>query len=74
MIPLTDYENPRFIRYKEGATLSRDDNARFDYVDYDNPRRWRIKPQPGYRSEAPSLKPIKINLRSDGITLTVASR
>ncbi len=68
-IPESAFQNPRFIRYKEGATLSRDNRARFDnmrimYASQPN-RRWRIEPQPGYNAQSPSIRPDRIGLNTD---------
>ncbi len=67
-IPDSAFQNPRFIRYKEGATLSRDNRERFAnmrimYASQPN-RHWRIQPQPGYNAQSPSIRPDKVNLET----------
>ena len=67
-IPHSAFTNPTWIRYREGATLVRDDRRRFDYMDlaYANyAREWRIEPQPGFNAQSPSTKTDRINLRTD---------
>ncbi len=68
-IPETAFQNPRFIRYKEGATLVRDSGRRFDNMDLQygsQPNRhWRIQPQPGYNAQSPSIVPDRVNLSTD---------
>lgn len=67
-IPLSDFANPRFIRYEEGATLSRDDDAR--YMTFDNTRAYRDgQPQPGYNADNPSLTPERVDLSTDEVNL-----
>jgi hypothetical protein len=59
---------PRFIRYKEGATLMRDDARRFDQMTYsygERSRSWRNQPQPGYNAQHPSIRADRVNLRTD---------
>jgi hypothetical protein len=73
MIPLSDYANPRFIRYKVGATLSRNDNARFSCMSYGG-RAWRNQPQPGYSASNPRITPLRINLNVDNLTLPPSVR
>ncbi|KKN18205.1 hypothetical protein LCGC14_0958050 [marine sediment metagenome] len=68
-IPESAFQNPRFIRYVEGATLSRDNRARFHnmnimYASQPN-RRWRIEPQPGYNARSPSVSPDRVGLSTD---------
>jgi hypothetical protein len=68
-IPESAFQNPRFIRYKEGATLIRDDKARFHnmnimYASQPN-RHWRIEPQSGYNAQNPSIKSDRVNLSTD---------
>jgi hypothetical protein len=63
-----DMMYPRFIRYVEGATLLRDDNARFDQMRYSygaRSRVWRNQPQPGYNAQKPSIRPDRVNLNTD---------
>ena len=64
-IPESAFRSPYWIRYREGATLVRDDRRRFDYMNvaYTRyPREWRIEPQPGYNAQNPSTKPDRVNL------------
>jgi len=61
-----EYMYPRFIRYKEGATLLRDDAARFDQMNHSyGGRAWRNQPQPGYNAQRPNLRPDRVNLSTD---------
>ncbi len=67
-LPESAFTNPYWIRYREGATLSRDDNRRFDRMEmaYDNSlREWRDRPRPGYNAQDPITKEEKVNLRTD---------
>lgn len=75
-IPLSDYQNPRFRRIPEGATMSRSDKARFDAMPYggDNTRAFRAAPQPGYNTSFPRTTPLKINLNNDSLTLPPGAR
>jgi len=62
------FTKPYWIRYREGATLIRDDRRRFDYMDlaYANyPRERRIEPQSGYNAQTPSTKEDRTNLSTD---------
>jgi hypothetical protein len=67
-LPESAFKNPYWIRYKEGATLVRDDRRRFDnmniaYASY--PREWRNMPQPGHNAQDPSVKVDRVNLSVD---------
>ena len=67
-IPHSAFTNPYWIKYREGATLLRDDRRRFDYMDisYANyARERRIEPQPGYNAQDPITKVDRVNLRTD---------
>ena len=68
-LPHSAFTNPYWIRYKEGATLSRDDRRRFDNMElrYESQpnRRWRTRPQPGHNAQAPSIKVDRVNLSVD---------
>jgi len=67
-IPLSDFANPRFIRYLEGATLTRDDDDR--YMTFDNTRSYREgQPQPGYNAANPSLTPERVDFDTDEVNL-----
>lgn len=69
-LPISDYQNPRFRRIPEGATMSRNDNAVFDAVQYGvDIRGWRMQPQPGYNAQYPSTSPIRINLNNWNLSL-----
>jgi hypothetical protein len=62
------FTRPYWIRYREGATLVRDDGRRFDYMDIayaDYPREWRIQPQAGYNAQSPSIRTDRVNLSTD---------
>lgn len=67
----SDFTNPHFIRYREGATLVRNNRARFDCVNYSQggniSRAWRNKPMPGYNAQNPALHPDRINLNTDSL-------
>jgi len=70
-IPMAEIRS-RFVRYKEGATLSRDDNLRFmDYNDY--PRSYaRVNMgQMGYNAQNPSVRIRTVRLNSDNISLPI---
>lgn len=65
-LPESAFTNPYWIRYREGATLSRDNRRRFDDMNYQyGGRAWRIEPQPGFNAQDPSVTPDKINLSTD---------
>jgi len=62
------FRRPYWIKYREGATLLRDDARRFDHMDImyaSYPREWRMEPQPGYNAQNPSTKIDSINLSVD---------
>lgn len=68
-IPMNEIRS-RFIRYNEGATLSRDDGLRF--MDHgDHPRSYgRVNVgQLGYNAQNPSIRVRTIRLNRDSITL-----
>lgn len=75
-IPLSDFQNLRFIRIREGATMSRSDEARFDSQPYggSNIRAWRQPPQSGYNSSFPRTSPLRINLNNDSMSLPPGAR
>lgn len=68
-LPDSAFTNPYFVRYREGATLSRDNKLRFAYMglQYNGQpnRHWRIQPQPGYNAQDPSIRADKVNLSTD---------
>ncbi len=66
-IPERSFQNPRFIRYTEGATLARDNNRRFDAMNLQyasrTSRAWRGGAQsPGYNAQNPSTRVERVNL------------
>jgi hypothetical protein len=66
------FRNPYWIRYKEGATLVRDDKRRFDYMDIAYARysrEWRMEPQPGHNAQNPSIHIDRVNLSTDTPTI-----
>ena len=68
-LPEAAFTNPYWIRYKEGATLSRNNRLRFadmnvQYGSQPN-RHWRIQPQPGYNAQNSSITTDKVNLSTD---------
>jgi len=67
-IPMSDIRS-RFIRYEEGATLSRDDNLRF--MNYDVARRYgRVTMgQMGYSASNPSTRIRNVRLSVDNVNL-----
>lgn len=67
-IPMAEIRS-RFIRYKEGATLARDDNLRF--MDYGGARNYgRVSiGQIGYNAQNPSVRVRTVRLNSDNISL-----
>lgn len=67
-IPMSDIRS-RFIRYTPGATLSRDDDARF--MDYDDTRRYGRTNigQQGYDASNPSTRVTRVRLDTDNVTL-----
>ena len=75
-IPISDYQNPRFRRIPTGATMSRDDNARFAAMPYggSNTRAFRSAPQPGYNAAYPRVTPLKINLNNANLSLPPDAR
>ena len=67
-LPESAFRRPYWIRYREGATLVRDDGRRFDYMDIAYaryPREWRIEPQSGYNAQSPSTQIDRVNLSID---------
>ena len=71
-LPESAFSRPYWIRYREGATLVRDDSRRFDYMDIayaDYPRQWRIQPQTGYNAQNTSIRPDRVNLSTDAPTI-----
>ena len=71
-MPISDDEarKPKWIRYEEGATLSRDDNLKYiDYSDGNYPRRYRndAYKRMGYNANNPSTTQEIINIRQDPI-------
>jgi hypothetical protein len=74
-MPLTerDYTNPRWIRPRlDQATLSRDDNRRFDqmtsqYAQGDRGRGWRRRPYMGHNTTNPSTAADRPRLRVDRV-------
>ena len=67
-IPMSDIRS-RFIRYEEGATLSRDDKLRF--MSYDVARNYgRVNMgQLGYNASNPSTRVRSIRLNIDNVNL-----
>jgi len=67
-IPMAEIGS-RFIRYKEGATLARDDNLRF--IDYNDARSYgRVNMgQIGYNAQNPSVSVRTVRLNSDNVNL-----
>jgi hypothetical protein len=68
-LPESAFQTPYWIRYKEGATLSRDDRLRsanmsLQYNNQPN-RHWRIEPQPGFNAQSPSITVDRVNLSTD---------
>lgn len=65
-LPESAFQKPYFIEYVEGATLLRNDSARFDDMNYQyGGRAWRNEPQPGYNAQNPSLTPDMFNLSTE---------
>jgi hypothetical protein len=68
-LPESAFQRPYWIRIDYKATLSRDDNRRFDCMEdqYNNQpnRHWRIRPQPGFNAQSPSIIPDRVNLATD---------
>lgn len=69
-IPMSEIRS-KFVRYQEGATLSRDNTLRF--MDYDDDRRYgRVDMgQLGYNAQNPSVRVQRIRLSVDAPTLPV---
>jgi len=69
-IPMVEIRS-RFVRYKEGATLARDDNLRF--MNYDDARSYgRVNMgQMGYNAQNPSVRIRTVRLNSDNISLPI---
>ncbi len=67
-IPMSDIRS-RFVRYEEGATLSRDDRLRF--MSYDEARKHgRVDiSQQGYDASNPSTRINRVRLDTDNVTL-----
>jgi len=67
-IPMIEIRS-RFVRYNEGATLSRDDNLRF--MDYSDNRSYgRVSMgQVGYNAQNPSVRIRSVRLNSDNVSL-----
>jgi len=71
-LPESAFRQPYWIKYREGATLVRDDKRRFDYMDIAYARysrEWRMEPQPGYNAQNPSTRRDRINLSTDTPTI-----
>lgn len=65
---------PRWIRYKEGATLVRDDRRRFDemtlqYEPGNASRSWRQRPWMGHNAGDPSTQPDRPKLNVDNVNI-----
>lgn len=68
MPTIADYQNPRFIPYVEGWTLTRDTGDR--YLTFGDLRRYRNgQPQPGYNAQNPSIQPERVNFRTEDVKL-----
>jgi hypothetical protein len=68
MPTISDYQNPRFIIYREGWTLTRNTPDR--YMTFNNRRSYRNgQPQPGYNAQNPSVQPERVDLRQDSVKL-----
>ena len=68
MPTLADFQNPRFIPYKEGWTLTRETNDR--YMTFDNQRNYRNgQPQLGYNAQNPSTQAERVDFRTDNVKL-----
>ena len=68
MLTEADYQNPRFIPYKEGWTLTRTTSDR--YMTFNNQRSYRNgQPQPGYNAQNPSTQPERVDFRTDNVKL-----
>lgn len=64
-----DMRKPSWVPFREGATLSRDDNERFmKYELYPRNYRYGYYPQEGYNPNHNVTQVEKININSDGIT------
>jgi hypothetical protein len=70
MPTIEDYSNPKFIRYIEGATLTRNDMDRF--MSYDDVRHYRNGSdslQAGYNAQSPTVSIEKVNFRTDTLNI-----
>jgi len=68
MPTLSDYQNPKFIPYKEGWTLTRVTDDR--YMRFDSIRSYRNgQPQPGYNAQNPSTQVERVNFKADNVKL-----
>jgi len=68
MANLEDYANPKFTRYDEGWTLTRNDTDR--YMTFDSTRSYRNgQPQPGYNAQNPSIAPQVVRFDTDSVKL-----
>lgn len=62
------YQIPKFIRYDEGWTLTRNTSDR--YMKFDDLRRYRNgQPQPGYNAQNPSIQPERVDFATDNVKL-----
>lgn len=67
-LPYEAFQNPYWVRYIEGPTLSRRSGAQFDEMRYSygaRSRACRNEPQPGYNAQSPSIVRDRINLNTD---------
>jgi len=71
MPSISDYSNPRFIRYVEGWTLTRVTNDR--YMQFDNRRHYRTGSgyslQEGYNAQNPSVTITNVQTNTDVINM-----
>lgn len=68
MPTIADYQTPRFIRYSEGWTLTR--NTADRYMRFDDARRYRNgQPQPGYNAQNPSIQIERVDFNTDVVKL-----
>lgn len=67
-IPMAEIRS-KFVIYKEGATLSRDDNLKF--MDYNSTRNYgRVNMgQLGYNAQNPSVRVRTVRLNTDNVNL-----
>jgi hypothetical protein len=68
MANIESYSNPKFERYREGFTLTRNTPDR--YMTFSDQRHYRNgQPQPGYNAQNPSISPEVVRMDQENIKM-----